>query len=72
MIRDDADWRDEPEPYVSFEKAGEHTARKRYTCSFCYKDIKPGTWYFRYTALVDGELIDEKYHLFSQHDERES
>jgi hypothetical protein len=62
-MRDDADWRDEPEPYVPFEKAGEHTARKRHTCDFCHNDIEPGTRYFRHTALVDGELVDDKWHL---------
>lgn len=66
MIRDDADWRDEPEPYVPFEKAGEHVARKRHTCCLCHNEIEPGTEYFRHTALVDGDLVDDKHHLYGQ------
>lgn len=63
-MRRDLDWNDEPLPHVAFEKAGDHVARKQYTCDLCHTDIEPGTKYFRHTAVVDGELIDDKHHLY--------
>lgn len=57
------DWDGYEMPEVVFERGGNHVARKLHTCEVCHHDITPGMTYFRYTALVDGELKDEKYHL---------
>lgn len=57
---------EEDEANVTFERADEHVARKRHTCTNCYHDIEPGSSYFRHTALVDGEFIDDKWHLVGQ------
>jgi hypothetical protein len=55
-------WDEDDLPVVTFWRVGHHVASKPYTCRDCGGTIPAGTKYHRYSALVDGEFVDDKRH----------